>query len=240
MKKRTRFILIAIAAILIAAFIGAYVYVSDYYPADDYAVNVMSGTDTVKVETDGQYTTFVPTEPTVGFIFYPGGKVEHKAYAPLMSSLAKKGILCVLVEMPFKLAVLDKNAADGVYKRFPAIKHWYIGGHSLGGSMAASYASDHSENLDGLILLAAYSTDKIPSDMSVLSLYGSEDKVLNLKKYADYRSNLPETTKEIILEGGNHSGFGNYGHQSGDGVASLSPEEQRQMTVEHIVEFIKK
>ena len=80
-----------------------------------------------------------------GFIFYPGGKVEYTAYAPLM---------CVLLKMPLNLAVLDVNAADSVFDMFPEISSWYIGGHSLGGSMAASYALENTDKLEGLVLLA--------------------------------------------------------------------------------------
>ena len=105
--------------------------------------------------------------------------MEHTAYAPLMKELAEKDILCVLVKMPFHLAVFDINAADGIREQFPEIKSWYIGGHSLGGSMAASYVSKHTEDFEGLVLLAAYSTEDLSdSGLKVLSVYGSEDGVL--------------------------------------------------------------
>lgn len=242
MKKRTKYIIAAVsAALVLALVIGVFVYIGDYYHADETAISSMTSTETVKIETDGQYTAFVPQNSTAGFIFYPGGKVEHKAYAPLLMELAEKGVLCVLVKMPANLAVLDKNAADGVQKRFPEVKCWFIGGHSLGGSMAASYADSHSDELEGIILLAAYSTaDLSENDMSVLSIYGTEDKVLNLNKYQEYYENLPKDTTELIINGGNHSGFGSYGFQDGDGKASITPEDQRRQTVEYIVEFMSK
>lgn len=161
-------------------------------------------------------TIFAPENPAVGFVFYPGGKVEYTAYAPLMLALAERDILCVLVEMPLNLAVLDMGAAEGIPEQYTEVETWYIGGHSLGGSMAASYAAEHTEEYAGLVLLAAYSTAEI-SDMDVISLYGSEDGVLNREKYQEYRSNLPESTVETVIEGGNHAGFGSYGFQEGDG-----------------------
>lgn len=165
-------------------------------------------------------------------IFYPGGFVEHTAYAPLLRSLAEEGWLCVLTEMPFDLAVLNMNAADGIRERFPQVDSWAIGGHSLGGAMAASYAAGHAEDFDALVLLAAYATEDLNgTDMTVYSIYGSEDQVLNRDKYAQYRKNLPANTIEVVLEGGNHAQFGDYGHQKGDGTAALSPEEQQQKTV---------
>ncbi|MBQ3601265.1 MAG: alpha/beta hydrolase, partial [Lachnospiraceae bacterium] len=112
-------------------------------------------------------------------MFYPGGKVEYTAYLPLMNSLAEEGILCVLLKMPFNLAVLDMNAADGIQEQFPEIENWYIGGHSLGGAMAASYLETHANDYQGLILLGSYSTaDLSTTELEVLSIYGSEDTVL--------------------------------------------------------------
>ena len=104
---------------------------------------------------------FLPEDPKRGLIFYPGGKVEETAYAPLMREAAENGTLCVLLKMPLRLAVLDVNAADGIQTAYPVVKNWYISGHSLGGSMAASYAAKHTETFQGLILLAAYSTEDL-------------------------------------------------------------------------------
>ena len=101
--------------------------------------------------------------------------------------------------------------------------------------MAASYTADHSEELEGLILLAAYSTsDLSDSDMAVLSIYGTEDQVLNKKKYEKYFSNLPEDTTEYVIDGGNHANFGYYGDQKGDGTAEISREEQIQQVMDQI------
>ena len=155
-----------------------------------------------------------------------------------MRTLAENGILCVLIEMPGNLAVLDMDAADGIQEQFPNISNWYIGGHSLGGSMAASYVADHTDLYDGLLLLASYSTADLNSaDLKVLSVYGSNDTVLNPEKYADYFSNLPETTTEVIIDGGCHAFFGSYGAQKGDGTPSITEEEQIAQTVSAILSF---
>ena len=182
-------------------------------------------------------TVFAPESPQAGFIFYPGGKVEYTAYAPLMLELAERDILCVLLEMPLNLAVLDLAAAEGIPEQYPEIDTWYIGGHSLGGSMAASYAAEHSEEYAGLVLLASYSTAEL-GDIDVISLYGSEDGVLNREKYREYRGNLPDDTVETVIEGGNHAGFGSYGFQKGDGESQISGEEQVDMTKEALAKFI--
>lgn len=242
--KVSRKIKIGIAAILsviIILAVGVYIYSSDYYRADSDALSAIQSTETVTVsQIDGAYV-FAPDKAECGLIFYPGGKVEHTAYAPLLSALAKEGILCILVEMPLNLAVLDTDAADDFFGEFPDIKSWYIGGHSLGGSMAASYASDNTDKLDGLILLASYSTADLSStDLDVISVFGSNDGVLNMDKYNEYRSNLPYSTTEKIIIGGCHAYFGNYGVQESDGIPTVTKEEQLSETVEIIIETIRK
>ena len=234
-KRKKKALLLAAAAVL-ALILGCGIYVGDYYRAE--AV-VMAIPDSVCVEVTDDRTVFVPEAPVAGLIFYPGGKVEYTAYAPLMAKLAEENILCVLLEMPLNLAVLDMNAADGIPEQFPEVEHWYLAGHSLGGSMAASFAGENTDTYDGLILLASYSTaDLSETGLKICSLYGDRDGVLNLEKYREYRNNLPEDTLELVLEGGNHAGFGSYGFQEGDGASTLEPGEQLQWTADRILEFI--
>ena len=240
MNKRTRIILSVCLTVLLVFGIGGYAYVSDYYHADETALEAMAyQPGSVQVEQDGDVIWFVPEDPTAGLIFYPGGKVEYTAYAPLLRACAENGILCALVRMPGNLAVLDANAADGLQEEYPEVTTWYIAGHSLGGAMAANYAAEHSENFDGLILLAAYSTKDISqTTLRVLSVYGSEDGVLNRESYEKNWSKLPEDTTEVVLDGGCHAQFGSYGPQDGDGIPTISGEEQVRQTVEAIAAFV--
>lgn len=226
-------------ALLIALGAGCAVYLNDGYEAAEAAVAAMADNGAVTVRQNEDAVVFLPETPSAGLVFYPGGKVEHTAYAPLLRALAEEDILCVLLEMPFDLAVLDMDAADGIPEQFPEVERWYIGGHSLGGSMAASYIADHAAEYEGVILLAAYSTaDLAETGLDVLSLYGSEDGVLNMEKYREYRPNLPETAVETILEGGNHAGFGAYGPQEGDGTATITADEQLALTVKSVMAFV--
>ena len=240
MKKRTKIILSVCLALLLVIGIGGYAYVSDYYHADEIALEAMAcQTGSVQAEQNGDVIWFVPEEPTAGLIFYPGGKVEHTAYAPLLHACAENGILCALVQMPGNLAVLDANAADGLQEAYPEITTWYIAGHSLGGAMASNYAAAHPEDFDGLILLAAYSTkDLTGTPLRVLSVYGSEDSVMNRESYEKNRANLPADTTEVVLDGGCHAQFGSYGPQDGDGIPTISGEEQVRQTTEAITAFI--
>lgn len=242
-KMNNKKILLSIVSIMLFfSFIigGCALYVSDYYRADLGAIQAFAaGGNVKKAVISDRVIAYGEADSDVGFIFYPGGKVECAAYEPLMMELALKGIFCVLVEMPFNLAVLDMNAADGLRELYPEIDRWYIGGHSLGGSMAASYLAKHTEDFGGIVLLGAYSTaDLSATTLGALSLYGSEDNVMNCEKYGQYKKNLPSDLTEIEIEGGCHAYFGMYGKQKGDGVPTLSAEEQIRVSADYISKFI--
>lgn len=241
-RKRKISVIIISAAVAIAAIvIAAAVYLGDYYHADTEAIEAVAMKSTIEYKTlDNDNIVIEPEEATKGFIFYPGGKVEYTAYIPLMQVCAEQDVLCVLVKMPFNLAVFDMNAADGIREQYPEIEEWYIGGHSLGGSMAASYLSDHSDDYEGLILLGSYSTaDLSDTNLNVLSVFGSEDKVLNREKYDDNKVNLPGDFTEKIIDGGCHAYFGVYGEQEGDGTPTISRDEQIQETAVAVCSLIK-
>ena len=231
MHKRKRMIPLVIVIVLVLACAW---YLLDCYEAtdraDEHLLNtadvIVSGTE-YGLEFDG------PGDDAL--IFYPGGKVEYTAYAPLMRELAEEGIDCYLVKMPGNLAFFGVNRADSIMEGFPHDK-WYIGGHSLGGVAASMYAADH--DLDGLVLLASYSTKEI--DEPAISIYGSNDGVLDLEKYEKAKSNLPADLKEVVINGGNHAQFGDYGEQAGDGKATITAEEQQRQTAEEIVKFFVK
>ena len=223
-----------LCALLLTLTLACGIYLGDYYHADTEAIAAFSPTVEILTKENG-HLVFQPENAHAGLIFYPGGKVEHTAYIPLMQALASRGILCVLVEMPFRLAVLDINAADDIPAHYPQIQSWYIGGHSLGGSMAAAYLADHADAFDGLVLLGAYSTADLSAiPLKVLSLYGSEDTVMNREKYEENRKNLPANFTETILEGGCHAYFGMYGPQDGDGTPIISNETQIHLTADAI------
>ena len=226
--------------IILVTLVGAFCfYISDYSKAQEEAITAMENSSITVIKFDNG-VAFGDTNAQSGFIFYPGGKVEYSAYAPLLQKIAGPDVFCILVKMPFNLAVFDSDAAADIMPMFPEIKHWFIGGHSLGGAMAADYASKNSEEFDGLILLGAYSaTDLASSKLAVISVYGSEDTVLNLESFDKGRDFMPTDYKEIFIEGGNHAQFGDYGLQKGDGVALITADKQREITSAAINEFIK-
>lgn len=244
MKK---YIVVPLAAVFLLV-TGIFIYIGNYYHAGETAMALIEAPSaesgvTIHIDEEGR-TAFVPeVQSETGIIFYPGGKVQAESYAPLLQALAEEGILSVLVAMPANLAVLDVDGADGIVESYGYVDEWYMAGHSLGGSMAASYLADQEEGgiFDGLILLASYSTadlSEIPYE--ALTIYGDQDGVLDMKKYEENYDNLPaDMTEEVIIKGGNHAQFGDYGEQKGDGEAKISAEEQIKATVDAVVEFLE-
>jgi len=216
-------------------------YANDYYRAEAVARKAMQGNDVVEVtEKAGYYVFSTPVtssyrgpEHGKGIVFYPGGKVEETAYAPMLLELAEEGYEVYLVKMPAKLAIFGMNAAEDIIEDASHIKEWTMMGHSLGGAMAASFSASHDEEVDQLVLLAAYSTEDLTDkEIEVFSFYGTEDKVLNMEKYEEYYSNLPEDVVEEVIEGGNHANYAHYGEQDGDGEASITREEQQECVLD--------
>ncbi len=218
-------IVLLILTILAGAFFW---YVSDYYRAEAVALAVM-GQDSGISQQDG-LTILSPSYPTdTAIIFYPGAKVEAEAYLPLLDQIRQAGVTCMLVHMPFRMAIFDADAAEEVIARFPEIQHWYIAGHSMGGAMASKFASDHPDLVDGLILMGAYIYGDYPEE-NTLTIYGSLNQ--SVEDHIDYTENIVE------IQGGNHAQFGNYGPQKGDPPATISAEEQQRQTVEAIAAFL--
>ena len=230
MPRRKKLLLAGgIVLLVLAVLTGAFFwYVSDYYPEDEIALEVLAQDSTIEVQDD--LTILSPSYPTdTAVIFYPGAKVEAEAYLPLLEQIRQTGVTCILVHMPFRMAIFDADAAEEVMEQFLDIQHWYIAGHSMGGAMASQFAASHPDEVDGLILLGAYIYGDHPPEKT-LTVYGSLNQ--SVEDHIDYTENVVE------IEGGNHAQFGNYGPQKGDLPATISAEEQQARTVAAIEEFL--
>ena len=234
------------AAAQLAILIGVViVYFGMYYHASNDALTALRSDDNVhvaKVE-EGYYFDGSGTDDAL--VFYPGAKVEAEAYAPLMHLLAEKGVDCYLCRMPLNFALFDRDAAEEIQEKAREgsryytgtgndYSKWYIGGHSLGGAAAAMLAAGDPEDWSGLVLLASYPTDEM--SIPVISIYGSEDLVLNRDNYSKAGSDglWPDDFTELVIQGGNHAQFGNYGKQKGDGDAAIKREDQQLQTAEAV------
>ena len=235
-RRIVRYVIIALVALLVVATLGFLAWTRfARYPAFPEAVAVAEPAKTPQ----GWYV-FQPAQPTdTGFIFYPGGLVDPAAYAPLMKQLSDQGIMTVITPMPLDLAVFGVNKANDVIAAYPDIEQWIIGGHSLGGSMAAEFVKGNPEAVKGLAFLASYpadSTDLSALPLKATSIYGTNDGVAR-NVFNESLTRLPDGTPLVVIDGGNHAQFGHYGPQAGDGVATISREEQQQQTTTAISEL---
>ena len=229
--------MIPLAVVIIFA-VATYIYSNVYYRADESVALALKSDENVTVtEEDFGWFFDGPSEGGKALIFYPGGKVEETAYAPMLRTIAENAADVFLVKAPMKLAIFAYDKAGEII-RTHEYEHWFIAGHSLGGTAASFYAAENGKDLDALILLASYSTEELPEGLKVLSVRGSEDGILNMKQYENCKKNLPDGAQEYVIEGGNHCGFGLYGHQRGDGEALISASEQSAVAAEQICKFI--
>lgn len=232
-------ILLIILAVLLLSAGGFVAWGSTPYPPHPEAVQALESSAAVQVfspDSGEKWLVFQPqTAPAQGYVFYPGGRVDARAYAPYARALAEKGILVVIPQMPLNLAVLDPDAAGRIIAAYPDVTVWSIGGHSLGGAMAARYAAQNPGRVSGLALLAAYPAESDSlngSRLQVLSIYAENDGLATQAKIDASKALLPKDARFVKIAGGNHAGFGWYGPQDGDGTASISQQQQQARTVE--------
>ena len=261
-KKIIGIVLCALVLILVAAAVAFKIYASHYYAADKGVIEEISADEMAEVEiiSDKDGTAFVPKSGDYRAViaFYPGGKVEYRAYDALMYELASRGFVCLLVRMPENIALLGVDVVDKLIPDDEEVEQladsldWYMAGHSLGGTAASKYLADHFSReagagaevagigrFKGLILCGSYpSYDLSGAPIRMLSVYGSNDGVLNMEAYENARAKWPADSTEVVLDGGIHSYFGSYGIQSGDGEPTITNEQQIEQTADIIDEWI--
>jgi hypothetical protein len=237
MKNSGKIALIIIGAIVLLGVTGFVTWgLTPLGPTSD-ALAALESNENVTVKDEGNYIVFTPTShiPITGFILYPGGHVDHRSYAPIAQELASHGYMVSIVRMPLSLAVFGIDRADEVISAYPDMRYWVIGGHSLGGSMAAAYARSHSDKVQGVAFWASYpatSDDLSITDLKGLSTYGSNDQILDRDNFNNSVSLLPHGTIMQVITGGNHAQFGNYGVQQGDGTATISAADQQRQAAD--------
>lgn len=238
---------IAIPAVLI--FISACSYLPTTYPLPATGVSVR--------ETRAYIELRPASASRTGFMFYPGGLVDAHAYIGMLSVFAQRGYAVMIVKMPANLAVLDIDAGYKLRSEIRGVDQWVIGGHSLGGAMAAASVKQHQSDYAGLVLMAAYpsSGDSLASwTRAVLSISASKDGLSTPEKitnsiillpsgkwlYIGDRSYPPTNNGYSVfhvIPGGCHAQFGSYGAQDGDGTPTLSETDQHAEIADYMDEF---
>jgi hypothetical protein len=229
-------VVIVVVALILVGTLAAAIYTAGAAQPMPEALAALASDASVTV-TDDDWFTFTPTgaSPATGFIFYPGGHVDARAYAPPARALAEQGNLVVITPMPLTLAIINPNRADAVIAAHPEIQRWYIGGHSLGGATAAIYADRNPGKVQGVIFWAAYPPDgnslADQPELAVTSIYGTLDGLATVADIEASRALVPPSAAFVPVDGGNHAQFGYYGDQSGDNPATITRAEQQAQVI---------
>ena len=203
------------------------------------AMGTTGSTNTTTTE-DATTITLTPEgKARAGLVFYPGARVDARAYQDILRPLANAGYLVVILKVPLGISLLSTGQSRGAMDRHPEITSWAVGGHSLGGVSASAFAKSNPE-VSGLLLFASYPADSMAAsaDLSVLSISGSNDGLTTPDKIAESKPLLPSATIYATVEGGVHAFFGDYGDQPGDGVPGISREQAQQQIAAESVRFM--
>lgn len=232
-------IVLGLLAVLLLISIGFVVWAETPLGPSPEALSALESDSQVTVTTNN-FITFQPADvkPTTAFIFYPGGRVDYRSYAAPLHAIAAQGYLVVLIPVRLNLAFFDINAADSVLARYPEIEHWAVGGHSLGGVASALFAKDQPK-IEGLIFWASYPADDSlnKSNLKMLSIYGTND-MAGMAKFDEMKPLLVSDAEYVVIQGGNHAQFGDYGPQPGDNEATISRADQQAQVVQATADFL--
>ncbi|MET4081530.1 hypothetical protein ABIB40_001479 [Pedobacter sp. UYP30] len=226
MKKTLKRIGYLILSLLVIGCMAFFAWASFGYDADKKVLsNALKNRD-VSIENTDEYISVRPFnyKSNKGYIFYPGAKVQPEAYISKLSAIAVSNNIEIFIpKMYMNLAFFGINKAGEIQKQFPKIIHWYIGGHSLGGSMACVYASKNNKTFDGILIFGTYSGTDISKELTkVRSINGEQDGVFPPEKIKKHKGELPNDAQILFVKGMNHADIGNYGFQSGDNPSKLT------------------
>jgi predicted esterase len=240
--KKQIWLLILILLLAAVTVVGIQQLSSERQPLPE-AIEALTSDEQVQVEEE-PWLTFVPVQriPDTGFIFYPGGRIDHQSYAHLMKAIAAEGYLVIVPEMPLNIAAFRPSIADKIVAAHPEIDRWVISGHSVGGAMAAQYTHTRSENIAGLVIWASYPPDS--ADLSGLGIpvtliYGSREPRVTDSSVAERQHLLPADTVFVRIEGGDHHQFGSYEIDPKDHLATISRDSQQQQILEATLSLLE-
>ena len=235
-RRRLKWLLAVLGVVIVAAILWGIQWATFARPPLPEAMQALESDDLVRV-TDDPWLTFSPGQisPTTGFVFYPGGRVDPRGYAALMRDIASAGYLVIVPDMPVNMAVFDSDVASEIIAHYPAIDHWVMGGHSVGGAMAAQYTAQHPDVIEGLAIWASYppnSSDLSSLDIPVVSIYGGRELRVNDASVGERKHLLPRDTLYVRIEGGDHHQFGSYEIDPADHLATISRESQHRQIIQ--------
>ena len=234
--------ILGVVAVLLLMGIAGFLWYAQPQPLLPEATAALASTPKATFSDDDGDLVYTPvgTSPTTGLVLYPGGKVLPAAYAPQARAIAELGYIVVVVSVPFNLAVFGIDSASPVIADHPEIEHWVVGGHSLGGSMAAQFIDSHAGQVEGLVLWASYSAADLASDeLAVLSAYGTLDTGVPSYTSPANLAKLGTNVTQNVVDGGNHEQMGWYTGQPNDPPATISRPDQQARVVAATVRLLE-
>ncbi|MFL8937318.1 alpha/beta hydrolase [Rossellomorea oryzaecorticis] len=238
MKKYLKYTFLAIGLLLLAVLAGFYVWTQQTYEPSAKLVELVD-----EVEAEDGWVVYEPEGTSkAGIVLYPGAKVEPEAYAYLAQQWSEEGYVVGIPHVPLNLAFTGVGKAEEMMERYPSVEKWYVGGHSLGGVAAASFAHDNLDEVAGLFFLGSYpggGDDFSEKDLPVLSIFAENDGLTSSENIEQSKALLPDDAVFYEIDGGNHAQFGMYGPQKGDNKAELPVKEQQDQIVDAFVAWAR-
>jgi pimeloyl-ACP methyl ester carboxylesterase len=228
----------AIGAVILAAIVAFLLWANiGVMAAEPDALAAVEDNPAVTLTDEGGAWVLAPAsgDSDTGLVFIPGAKVEPVAYPATFVGVVEEGATVVITKPTLNLAFFDLRPLSDFTRLVPRIDDWFVGGHSLGGVRACQLA----EGTDGLVLLGSYcANDLSGTDLAALSISGSDDGLSTPEKIDENAHLLPPDTIFVVIEGGNHAGFGAYGPQAGDGTATIPEAEIRTQITDALGPFL--
>lgn len=205
----------------------------------------------VAVTHDGGVWSFAarraPGPSRAGLVFFPGALVNPVAYAPLARAAAAAGHPAYIVELPRRGAFGGAEDPE-LWERLRRVLRqpgtpgrWLAAGHSRGGVVASQVADAPPPGFAGLVLIGTShprDVDLSALTVPVTKIVGTRDGLASRAEVEGNRGKLPPSTRWVWVEGGNHSQFGWYGFQPGDGRATIDATAQRDIMVRVVLEAL--
>ena len=210
------------------------------------ALSAMNSDAAVSVTETATEITLTPNAggATTGVFFQPGALVDARAYAAVLRPLAEGGHTVVIAKQPLAIAFLAAGAFDTARRSHPEVSGWVIGGHSLGGTVAAAQAdaadSDAIAPAVGLFFYASYPAGDISTSLTVPveSISGSRDGLATPTKIEASRATLPADGQFTVIDGASHAQFGAYGPQPGDNTPTITNDDARLQIAAVTIRFV--
>ena len=234
-------------SILVAVVFIGFAFVAFWlrpFEATDIALDAMEGSATVSVTQTWSRILMEPIgsdPPAAGLVFYPGARVDARAYAHVLTPIVEAGYRVVIVKPPLGIAFFSTSYATNWVNDDTELSRWAVGGHSLGGVVASSSEDNYGE-IVGLVLYASYPSSDISDrpGLAVASIYGTNDGLAEPERIRASASDLPPTAVLVPIEGAVHSDFGDYGLQPGDGQPGITRAEAQSQIIEATLTLMAK